>query len=97
MNTDNLTDDSQISSDPLFGINEALLHSEIGFWQEMIDSSDESMAPDQLERMQQALALAQSRLAGLFRHYRQARDRTGHPSNNVYCIKSYRAGPPQKS
>jgi hypothetical protein len=97
MNTDKLTDESQISSDPLYGINEALLHSEIGFWQEMIDSSDESMAPDQLERMHQALALAKSRLAGLVRRYRQARDRTDHSSGNVYCIKNYRAWPPQKS
>jgi hypothetical protein len=97
MSTDKLTDDSQIASDPLFGINEALLHSEIGFWQEMIDSSDESMAPDQLERMQQALALAESRLAGLFRHYRQARDRTDHPSGNVYSIEHHRAWAPRKS
>jgi hypothetical protein len=54
-----------------YGINEALLRSEIGFWRELIDSSDSSQPAEYIERMQQALALAESRLACLFETYRQ--------------------------
>lgn len=91
METTNTTDDSQYTRDPLYGINETLLRSEIGFWQEMIDSDGESLAPDALERMQQALALAQSRLKNLFRNYQRAARNNGHAHGNVYCIKNHRA------
>jgi len=91
METTNTTDDSQYTRDPLYGINETLLRSEIGFWQEMIDSDDESLAPDALERMQQALALAQSRLKSLFRNYQRAARNNGQSHGNVYCIKNHRA------
>jgi len=91
METTNTTDDSQHTRDPLYGINETLLRSEIGFWQEMIDSDDESLAPDALERMQQALALAQSRLKSLFRNYQRAARNNGHSHGNVYRIKDHRA------
>ena len=44
-------------------IRKALLRSEISFWQELIDSCPKSHCPESLERMRQALALAESRLA----------------------------------
>ena len=44
------------------GISEALLRSEIGFWQELIESSQESATAESIERMRYALALAESRL-----------------------------------
>lgn len=44
-------------------IKNALLRSEIAFWQELIDSCPKSYCPESLERMRQALALAESRLA----------------------------------
>ena len=54
------------------GIYEALLQSEICFWKDMIVGSDPAHPLDSLERMQQALALAESRLATLFRDDQQA-------------------------
>ena len=44
---------------------EVLLRSEIGFWRELIDSCPEAHPSDSVERMNHALALAESRLAGL--------------------------------
>jgi hypothetical protein len=90
MNTANSTDDGQGSRGPLYGINAALLRSEIGFWQEMIDSSDKPLSPDALERMEQALALAKSRLESLASKYRQAPGKSKQSHGNVYCIKSHR-------
>ena len=46
------------------GVYEALLQSEICFWKDMIVGSDPAHPLESLERMQQALALAESRLAG---------------------------------
>ncbi len=45
-----------------YGFSEALLRTEIGFWREMIDSCRDTEPPDCIERMQQALALAEMRL-----------------------------------
>jgi len=45
----------------------ALLQAEIGFWQEMIATCPASEPVESLERMRQALALAQSKLAMLKR------------------------------
>jgi hypothetical protein len=42
---------------------EALLQSEIEFWQEVIANCPDTQPADSLERMQQALALAETRLA----------------------------------
>jgi hypothetical protein len=48
------------------GIKESLLRSEIRFWRELIDSLDrKSGSAATLERMQQALALAEYRLVTL--------------------------------
>ena len=44
-------------------IRTALLRSEISFWRELIDSCQESHCPESLERIRQALALAESKLA----------------------------------
>lgn len=91
MDTSKMTDDSQRTRDPLYGINETLLRSEIGFWQEMIDCRDESMAPEALERMEQALALARSRLKKLSGKYQLAPAKKGHSHGNIYCLKDHPA------
>ncbi len=54
------------------GIYEALLQSEICFWKDMIVGSDPAHPLESLERMQQALALAESRLATLLRDNQHA-------------------------
>ena len=90
MDTSNLTDDSQHSRDPLYGINEALLRSEIGFWQEMIGTSNESTTDEALERMKQALALAQSRLTGLCGRCRPVPAKKSPSHGNVYPINRQR-------
>ena len=47
-------------------INETVLRSEIAFWQEMIGSSSNALPPEAVERMHQALALAEKRLSCLY-------------------------------
>lgn len=47
--------------------SEALLRSEIAFWQEMIQSCDAGHPAESLERMNQALGLAEYRLLQLYR------------------------------
>ena len=48
------------------GVNEALLRSEIRFWRDLIESLDEqTRTRDSMERMYQALALAEFRLASM--------------------------------
>jgi len=91
MDISKMTDDSQRARDPLYGINEALLRSEIGFWQEMIDCRDESMAPEALERMEQALALARLRLKKLSGKYQPAPSKKGQSHGNVYRLKDHPA------
>ena len=44
------------------GIGEALLRSEVGFWRELIESSQATEPPESIERMRYALALAESKL-----------------------------------
>lgn len=73
-----------------YGINEALLRSEIGFWREMIDSCDASQPAESVERMHQALALAESRLACLFETYQQTGRAGLHPPSNVYHLEERR-------
>jgi len=64
------------------GVTPDLLRSEIGFWQEMIRLRGERVSEESLERMHQALALAQCRL-------RQCENSAspGQKANNVYFIK----------
>jgi len=65
MKSGTLAEDQQHSFQPTRGLNEALLRSEISFWKELIHTCDTSQAPDSLERMQQALALAELHLSTL--------------------------------
>ena len=90
MDTSNMADHNQHPHDPLYGINKALLCSEIGFWQEMLDSADASMTEEALERMEQALALAQSRLKSLSERFRPAPAKRSPTHGNVYCINKHR-------
>lgn len=47
-------------------LNESLLRSEIAFWRDMIETQNlAGQSHEALERMHQALALAEYRLAGL--------------------------------
>ena len=73
-----------------YGINEALLRSEIGFWRELIESCDDSQPPESIERMHQALALAESRLACLFETYQQSGRAGLKPTSNVYHLEERR-------
>jgi hypothetical protein len=50
------------TSHPDTPTGEALLRAEIGFWREMLSDCDEACPPDSVERMRQALALAEHRL-----------------------------------
>jgi hypothetical protein len=68
------------------GINEALLRSEIGFWQELIDACDDTQDDDSLERMRQALALAEFRLCRLFADHHDSRHRESRHSAKVYHL-----------
>jgi hypothetical protein len=67
-----MADDRQDSTGCVNGVNAALLRSEISFWKEMIAGCDSTHSLESRERMQQALALAESRLATLFRDYQHA-------------------------
>ena len=61
--SENMISDFQPETDQQQGIIEALLRSEIIFWRDMIETSQQTETRDSLERMRQALALAESRLA----------------------------------
>ena len=45
---------------------ECLLRAEIGFWRELLEVADCTVPAESIERMQQALALAECRLLQLF-------------------------------
>ena len=45
------------------------LRSEVAFWRELIRDSGEALPPESVERMLQALALAESRLRQLYVEY----------------------------
>ena len=66
--------------------NEAMLRSEIGFWRELIATCGETQSPESLERMEQALALAESRLLDLFRACRGAGGPKRAQDQNVYYL-----------
>ena len=88
MKSGTITNENQDSLQHANGINEALLRSEICFWNDMIADSDPAHPLESLERMQQALALAKSRLATLFEDYQQAyvSDTLNTLPSNVYSI-----------
>ncbi len=72
------------------GCNEALLRSEIDFWKDMIAACEPTHPSDSTERMQQALALAERRLATLFQDYQAAYSSGSFNTlpSNVYSISS---------
>lgn len=72
------------------GINEALLRSEICFWKDMITGCNPAHSKGVLERMQQALALAESRLLTLLIDYpyEYASDILNNRPSNVHSIFS---------
>ena len=73
-----------------YGINEALLRSEIGFWREMIDSCGKTQPAASIERMQQAMALAESKLSMLFETYQQTGRAGAKRRSNVYRLADRR-------
>ena len=70
MKAGTVTEDGQHSFQPTPGLNEALLRSEISFWKELINTCDSSQPIDSLERMRQALALAELHLSTLSSTYK---------------------------
>ena len=87
MNSTGTTDcETQASARTGPGINEALLRSEIGFWRELIDACNDKEPTDSVERMQQALALAESRLRELFQSHQDNRKAESAPPGNVYWL-----------
>ncbi len=81
-----ISEDNQENPDCLFETSEALLRSEIGFWKDMIDSDKPAYAPATIERMEQALALAELRLTELLGKYQQKRRKNEPAPGNVYFI-----------
>ncbi len=70
--------------------NEALLRSEIGFWREMIASSEGKQTPECIERMHHALALAESKLRQLFEVHQEATREEEDCPSNVYRLDKTR-------
>ena len=68
----------------------AMLEAEIGFWQELIDDCGATHPTESLERMQQALALAECRLACLSSGSYPADDRAGPDRTNVFDLERAR-------
>jgi hypothetical protein len=71
-------------------INEATIRSEVLFWRELIAGCGPEQPPESIERMRQALALAESRLGQLLAAGQQARARGAEPPARVYCLDAYR-------
>jgi hypothetical protein len=99
MKSGTIINENQDSSQHTHGINEALLRSEISFWDDMITGCGPSHPLDSLERMQQALALAESRLATLPRgsQHANASDTLKKLPSNVYSISRNSASRARKS
>jgi len=72
------------------GCNEALLRSEIDFWKDMIAACEPTHSSESKERMQQALLLAERRLATLFQDYQDeySSGSVNTLPSNVYSISS---------
>ncbi len=81
------------------GVNEPLLCAEISFWQDMIAACEPSHPDESRERMQQALALAELRLATLFSDYHQAcaANIANRLPSNVYSISLNKSAHPRNS
>ena len=83
-----MTDDKQDSMRRANEINQALLQSEICFWKDLIAGCGPAHPYDSLERMQQAQALAESRLATLLRDNQHAcaAEKLNKLPSNVFSI-----------
>jgi len=68
------------------GVDDSLLQAEISFWQEMIKFRDDTMTDESLERMQQALALAQCKLKNSLISSQSSRLSHSSQSGNVIFI-----------
>jgi hypothetical protein len=90
MKSGTITNDNHETRLRSAGDNEALLRSEITFWKDMIAASDPTYPLESMERMQHALALAEWRLATLFREYQDAYSSGSFSKlpSNVYSITS---------
>ncbi len=88
MKSGTITKKNQDSMRYASGINETLLRAEICFWKDMIAGCDPAHPLESLERMQQALALAESHLALLSREDQHvyACDTLHEPPSNVFSI-----------
>ena len=83
--------------------NVALLGMEIRFWQEMIEYREAGTPDESVERMQQALSLAQSRMHRLMRQHQAAVtlahresaaascENTPDNNDNVVCLEWWRS------
>jgi len=69
------------------GVDPALLQVEISFWQELIKLRGATASDESLERMEQALALAQSKLNSLLLTDRATRNTPQNSGENVYPIR----------
>jgi hypothetical protein len=71
------------------GVTPGLLRAEISFWHEMIRLRGETMSDASLERMHQALALAQCKLAQSEGFASPLETSPQQPADNVCFIKRY--------
>jgi hypothetical protein len=60
--------------------SETLLRAEIGFWWELLNDCDDALPPESVERMRQALALAEHRLMQLFAEHSASRGSSVGPA-----------------
>ena len=73
-----------------FKIHAALLRSEIGFWREMIETSEEIETADDVDRMRSALALAETKLGQLVELNQVSLPQKPRNPSNVVCMRQAR-------
>ena len=82
------TDETRASCPDFGGSSEAMLRSEIDFWRQLIDHCQELPQPSGVvERMRQALALAEFRLAALFRTRPSSQHDCPELPDNVHYLR----------
>jgi len=77
----------QLQFNRVNNVDKAQLYSEIDFWKGLIACFDDDKAPEILERMHQAQALAEHRLAAHSLSRSPASTAPGKRPSNVYPIK----------
>lgn len=65
-NPQNITDRQELPPWMQVARSEFVLRSEVAFWRELVRDSGEAVPPESLERMRQALALAERCLRQLY-------------------------------